>query len=776
MTSTSAPLNLSLNIRVLDLDPKVFTPGLSHDPYLHVALSKRANPNSEIAEVREPYGECLVKGQWPAESPETQQLLQWESINICLFASRKIVDENEPSRLVGHSRREPLAESVVFLRDLLPAQKKLYVALIDASDAMLLHQEEQWLNVTPLKTFRSFNDLKNYFDANRFLGLRAALEIELLPADDGSKYPDITTSSSETKLNYRRMLYQAVTGVILDQNVSLQALRQKLYAKEAEQIYIKAVRDLLAPTEMSCMSVHVPLWTVVMGPLLGPIYAIYNSTQPIDQLYVLHCLAIVCSQHNTTVSNLRRVLLDQRNEPSKFGTETVAALSIIGQAITLFSNTCDYMPDQSRGEPTERFLEVFKTLGGDCEDVAQEIRSFVFQLQRANQVESNSILDLLRWILRKYQAFLTTGAVTDASATAIRNESGTTTGGGTSAASGYICHTYVMLVPNHYVSNVMLRWSDKDVIGIKRVAAAQDLREKLTYNDFVKVLERESGISFADRAKLQALRPPVVDEQLESKLPVLTLEGTNFVAPQLDHPANYVTNSPPSSEDVEHDFAAWNQQRDALHQRFPHLNALGSLAVQQGRRRADVGRRSGFINFYRKVNEFWMADEINNLPPTPLEVMYNDGHYGVWIEDIVRKDPRVRLLPVYTFSQTELALSNEALTHLQPMVVTRFTGTSHIQELRENIIKPSAAALFAHLDELAQHYPLSKEATKPSETLSLIPKYLIYYANHAARLVNDSELIKIIDEVAKMRGFAYFIHPLSGDGALYLIELRFSYK
>ena len=347
---------------------------LCHSPYMNIALSRRANPDSTITNV--PLGSSLqsisfnktvvVQGHHSMTDD-----LRWESLNLAIYCARRIVDEDEESlRPFGYSRAEPLCESLLFLNDLLLNGPGI-IWFLDASDEAMLEKRDSHLKFLMhiLKSDAELAHIKRTVP-----GYRAAFRIRVKSTTPAIRWKDVASLPKEKTT--AQQLYVAMTGYGRKSDKEVAQLKSLVLGLASEEQYVKQIRDTMVPTEPGCRSIHVLYWPTVMGTMLGPAYSGYNCYVPMDKRYALYCLEIVVrAQFNITPAQLFDVALKQQQYLH-------LAIGTVCQAACLFSNACDYMSDLSRGQATERFLDAIETLGGDCEDLAQVI-SIVKQLTRS---------------------------------------------------------------------------------------------------------------------------------------------------------------------------------------------------------------------------------------------------------------------------------------------------------------------------------------------------------------------------------------------------------
>lgn len=500
-----------------------------------------------------------------------------------------------------------------------------------------------------------------------------------------------------------------------------------------KDLYIEKIRNHIKPSQIECQSIHVPYWKTIFGDIIAPMYAELMPRHKLDEQYFAHLIQIALGWNHTNISDVLSIIDSQFRNVNYFDERFNMVLKVICEAATIFANTCDYIPDLSVEKSCERFIDIQETLAGDCEDSAKQAQVILELLKRDGHNSQQPIIRAFAEVLEYYTVVLTTSAVTNASFVSddspqrdVQNK------------EKFMCHICTILIPKKYLTETLLSRSSSKFI-----------------------------------ANMQTAKYP-----FEDHLPILMCEGTSFVNPLLNPLSTYVSH-PEEKKIVVESFKRRESIRLDLEGDHPMLKLLTPQSQQQNIECRTV-KPNRFCSFYRKINEFWINFG-GELGPVPFAVLsQKTGCYGVWIQDLVNKSPDLYLYEMYSLKSNDLALAREIVGRLLPMRTLRFQQNRPASQLAIEI-KTQNRPVFDRLNELVSISNRNRSASIEINSKSphyLVPPFFSYFVNRSEKISKDLlDEIKdaIVENPQTIGKFRYFVYPLTDDGELYLIELRFEY-
>lgn len=749
-TSPTLMENIEFVLTLVHHDPRMLDQEIEFAPYLYAYLSKNVNPSAMVRSakllINKPVRMSL---ECDTTSISPHQLAE-QVIGFSLHCHKRIRSDYDQHKHLGYHRYEPLAESFLFFSQLSSSSAAAAVTM-----------------------FIDFNDPSD--ESNN--AYRARVQFQLL------RTPRALTNLA--RLDYSAPAYQSGGGGRVQgyDSCSLSLLCKKggrgVSFENRINEYIDVLRTKIKPSEESCVSVHVPYWKTGFGNLLAPMYAALMPRHAIDESYVLYSLDIVLSTNASSRQELEQALRSQLSTPQHCLPRTNFCMKIISELCSMWANTCDYLPDLSKGTDAERFIDIQETFSGDCEDMAKSIQVCAQVLKRSLQILTNPLLKAMSALLQYYQIVLTTGCVTTASASSIRDEEVANNTQHPSAAQQqknnkrYMCHIFTMMLPTQWIVDSMLSHMPR---------------------------ESPMVMTLLDGGRRQF-------QPFEAALPVVVCEGTNFVNPLMEPLSTYVSTPSYVTTTTSSSLQEATLLQDAQKKKegarllfevqYKHLKRLVVQAQQMNI--TGFNPRSSpesYCTFYRKVNEIWIdfGNLVNSssstLGPVAFAMVYSGGgnsttaqpQYGTWIRDIVRKNPSIKLYPMYVMNPQELELSYNVMDRMPPMRVLSFKDDASPSVLRLQIMQQHRP-LFDRLTRIVERASalcrteMNRDRVASIQVLDrhhyLLTSFYTYYANHARKL--DDKILETFEalvETRVMRDFQYFLHPLSDDGDLYLVEFR----
>lgn len=697
----SKSVSFKFRLKLVSLDPNLLDAKLEREPYVYAYFSRKANPGSQIV------AQAITLGQdslsYNLFVPTETDLMENETLSFDLYSRRKITNDNT-KRFQGYSRFIPLASSSISWR------------------SIVVQQNTDGLKEIPI----FFYDPSAISDEEIFKSrAECRLVIEIFPlkanyqsfSSDNERQQRVVVSSSEITCDRK-----VCNGIESGENCKglIGTSFFDFYAKE----YINVLQHKIKPSEIGCQSVHVPYWKTIYGNLLAPTYLNYLPRERLNEDFLLYCLDIVLSTNNVSRTTFEGWIGQQLYvQPNVYMEEMAMVGSVIVETAALFANACDYLPDLSMGQMTERFIDIQETGVGDCEDDGKHIQVMLELWKRALTYLSNSCLRHASMFLQYYKITLGTTDVTSASASSLKNADGSSMN--TNENQKYMCHICCLMIPNQYYNHVLLR------------------------NKSTRHLGFEYGLA------------------------LYMGEGTNYVQPKMLPMKRYVSN-PMDKAKVTEALSTKERRRIDIERRYPNLCFLSNQA-QQTNINDNIRHPSEFCSFYKKVNEIWI-DSNDGKGPLPYELLDKRGEYGVWIQELFEKNENLSLYKMYEYNPEDVVVINSMLDKMQPMRTLSFKPNLPPAELR-NIIISKNPQVFDRLNQITTmtFSNVMKSSMKPSHYF--VSPFHTYYINHSKKitpeLLNDLErLIKQRNDSFVISKFEYFIHPLSDDGEIYFIEFR----
>lgn len=530
--------------------------------------------------------------------------------------------------------------------------------------------------------------------------------------------------------------------------------RQEDILNDIQERFLDAFRRRLKPTIPGARNKHVPKYiTSVSGlklPACSFVMVVSNERCREDDVIdlMIHCVRIVAGMNGWEESDVYTTIKSQfDNNESDISDEFVICCKMIGEALCLISNCCDYVFDLAQGKDIERFIDVTKTLSGDCEDTGRlpvELHAILYESEISYTHNKHMYMEdrdtkaaLLTSWAKLYISLLCT-----ATATLPAMKSNTYDDGNT---DDLICHVYGLCLPRLYFCSTL----------------PYDMQSKAKNG-----CEIDRTISNWEKSK---------------RIPTLVLEGTNFSVP-IQVPLHISMKSTENRNFVSRSMRKYNEARNKLENRYINLKKFSILTPQDNTHAESVYSISEekFSSFYRRIVGAWSWTLLRwGINVADLSIGYSkqtystlDGGYAVDFRDINSQSPKITLVPTFEFSDRELDVINNALMQEPPFVTDWVIPVNSIfkdvqNELTKKILSENAYA--RELDGIAT----VNVSIKKGKRMPFVPSFISYRLNHINKL--DKSMLDAIKGALKNKmidSIEWFVHPLTRDMELYIVDFR----
>jgi hypothetical protein len=203
--------------------------------------------------------------------------------------------------------------------------------------------------------------------------------------------------------------------------------------------------------------------------------------------------------------------------------------------------------------------------------------------------------------------------------------------------------------------------------------------------------------------------------------------------------------------------------------------ALYSLGVQS--QQENITAKSAYhitedkiSGFYRRLIELW-----TDMPYTDYgynAIDFSIGYdaqntqtngYAVDFRDWISMEQRITLIPTYTLNTRDVEMMKDVLLLEETLQAPIYHDQVPLPDHENNI-------MIARLHELVEKYT---PADITNQYYGWLFPHISYRLNHVNKLTDN--IIQALDNTlsrGKAKAISYYIHPLTEDGTLYIIEIR----
>jgi hypothetical protein len=494
---------------------------------------------------------------------------------------------------------------------------------------------------------------------------------------------------------------------------------------------------------------HVPTWYAHAGQMPAAVWCmdVPPSTCCASEMALAgRCLRAALSLQGWSEEGFLRVASSQLQERgAQFDPAFNRVMKVLCASACLFANACDYASDRSGSQDVERFINVLRTLCGDCEDLAKLPYLMCWTLLLRAEGGAASLPPLLYWAGLAMHTQVPCMATCSAATPAM---------GGAKGAVDVINHIPSCLVPRMRFCEWFAPRPGEDPSALP---------------------------CGGDVAALKQLATSVVPEWgwEREHCEAWMLEGTNFCDAGLKPHHLYYAEEGGKRDQVRRHLWRRESARTKLEAQNPALASLGIEVCQYNldvERLEDLKDDSELSGFYRKPDCLWTPALLRWGVPEPggLAVDFYlgyrsgvPGNYGITLRDFLSLSPDVCLRATYLLTGEELAVATGLLGQERPVHLPRESELDLSPSLPQ---EPSNEA-WERLKKLAAQHPPPAELREPSREPHHLPSFVSYRVNHVSKF-NGSHadaLSKMADR-RDVLGLETHCHWLARG--LYLLELR----
>jgi hypothetical protein len=449
-----------------------------------------------------------------------------------------------------------------------------------------------------------------------------------------------------------------------------------------------------------------------------------SESEPFLTKLIRCSLLLNIMQENTYLDTIKKQF--KSSEPRlEFGFKS--CIKVMCESTTIFANVCDYKSDISNGKICERFISVFKTYMGDCEDLGSSIKCIASSIQENRWSEKDE--PLLYWtskLMNLFIPFMMIGAVSNPAFRRNSNDS-----------NEFICHSFAMLQPRLWCANA--------------------------YN----IPESMRKIVAPERYPWEHL---VQD--------ILTLEGTNFVNPYV------LPNKIMFDLDEVKAYISKNDEYIKLRVESicKKYKSFGSTLVEANHPASSCNieelRKQGipFSGFYKNIINIWtdfFATRGYMVTDFTACIRKDKGmFYGPPYDQFIMKSDKITMEPTFKITTKEwfdyLLIINQQPPFCMPRAAEDGTNIIDRLELIKNQYPVKESTLLHMVDLKIENVGQMVGAVSPP--------YVAFRLNHVSKIT--SNLLKEIrallgDQSFGFNGFDYIYQPLIADSDVCIIEIRF---
>lgn len=141
------------------------------------------------------------------------------------------------------------------------------------------------------------------------------------------------------------------------------------------------------PLKKELFKIHVPRYPTTSVMLPASMFASETFSNTNDEFLkkLIRYSLLLNNMEESTYLNTIKTQFNTNTPKLEMGFKS--CIKIMCESTTIFANVCDYKPDISNGQLCERFLSVFKTFMGDCEDLAHSIKCIATCIYEGNWSE-----------------------------------------------------------------------------------------------------------------------------------------------------------------------------------------------------------------------------------------------------------------------------------------------------------------------------------------------------------------------------------------------------
>lgn len=489
--------------------------------------------------------------------------------------------------------------------------------------------------------------------------------------------------------------------------------QQKMMDSLVERYYDFITRK--EPSLDAIRSMHVPRMPCNMHDILlpGSMFVMdFLEDKPPEKL-----LDISLDIHNMTRQEFVDICSRQfrDSKAQKVSPQFHRACLVAFRVVCIYSHMCEYTADikmnkSGQVEEVERFIDIFSTQAGDCEDLLRAIIVQYISWTQQDIPDENSPLYYLVKVLSLFVPCALSGSAYSPSA---KSRSSPTSG-------DLICHIWGAAVPWYHYA----KWT-----GISQTAEYEWERDLFPW----------------------------------------ILEGTNDSTPCLK--PLFSICEPEKSQQVRQEMLNADSKRTMLESAYPALRQFGLYGFF---RNFDHPTPPVISDFYHMVNELWCPYDMLrmgfNVSTFELYHGSTDKGYGVPIRALVYEPEKVIAKPVFSYSEEELSVCLETLKQQYPIQMMpehtqqRWRLSEHAKEILEYE--------FSGLKELERDFPVQNVEQLINQSSGYFMPYLRYFVKDVKAISTEAMVTLRTVFSNRYLGFYGFQFRHYEIGEAKLVELR----
>jgi hypothetical protein len=504
--------------------------------------------------------------------------------------------------------------------------------------------------------------------------------------------------------------------------------KASLFEDIKQRFFAKVVND---DAELSCSlqnirSIHIPYYPTTTHLLPASAFAceLPGLTEQIKLLRILKlCILVSLDYNNIPGEDVFLQLVEQDSKTSRFAYNV--SLKVIVEACCLLANICDYRSDlraMNAKSSCERFIDSFRTLMGDCDDLGKMCYVCALVLKKRGAESNDKLLRACSIILSDYIVNMVGGAALSTKVPANKEDEEDC-----KDLETMICHIYATLIPKSaFFSRLQIDEKPKEI----------------SHNRFVWIME-----------------------------------GTNWSHP-FQSAASEMNETKDVSSMVVADYVGQGS-RDLLEMHYPILKTTSVQAQQIHNEEYgyESHRAECLSDFYRRPVTLWTSELLDmNIPITDITICAPDTNtYGVDFKDFIYVDrlskPSLDLVPTFVYSREELDACMRVLKDQPPILIAESEGSLDERSSLDKHIRTEPK-----LEELKRKYPHKAPLQQSSDLYYGIPRYTSYRLNHPSRIT--SSIVDALDSILSNKtcnyhalDYTYFIPFLDNPNYCY-IEIK----
>ncbi len=517
--------------------------------------------------------------------------------------------------------------------------------------------------------------------------------------------------------------------------------------------YMDTYTRVLKPAEAEDQPMHVPIW---FGLNLQMPAAVFCMDIP----QKLHREDLALLERGIRVSiamngwneddyiTVAAAQLDRQNIKKDFDYRFNRVMKVLVSGLCVFSNACDYTFDHSGDKDVERFIDVLRTLLGDCEDLAKLATVFAWVLRLLEPIpQLLQSSPLLYWSCMALRIQVPCMVTTTATSAAMGPVGGT----GTTPAPEAMNHMPAACIPRF----TFCAWFKCPHITMDQLwwYATREL--------------------------------PVYPWEIEFS-EVWMMEGTSYCTPGLKPFHLYY--APERRAEVTRLGLYREYGRACIENTYTQFSNWAIEVTQFNPTATDTLQCTNeqISTFYKKPNCLWTPILLHWGIPHCLAIDFYLGYrktpqtYGVWLRDIVAKSPEVTIVPTYTVDRMQLETMKNLMAQEEPLVFPTPTYTPESSRTLTSAILSSnvVPSELSHSDSLRTMVAKCDRKPPIYALLSSIRQnplgefyFFSYRINHVNKLtMAHADAIASLLETDMLLGAEVIYHSICEE--LYVLEVR----